>query len=354
MRILYATQATGNGHIARACELIPILKKKGEVDILLSGTSSDLVLPYQVRYRAHGLSFAFGKKGGIDLFKTLQKAKLWRLWRDIQRLPLGQYDLIISDFEPISAWAARLRGKTCFALSNQAALFHPEVPKPDLERWRWAVQIGEWVLKNYAPTRERYGFHFLDLGEKIYPPLIRKGIRQAQIEEGEHYTVYLPAYSDEKVVKMCKHFPFEKWHIFSKTALTIRKIDNFSIFPIDLENFTESLRTSRGVIAGAGFETPAEALFLGKKLLVVPMKDQLEQHYNAAALKKMGVQVLKSLKKKHYGHIHYWLALEKGVHAPYPAMAEKLIDDLVREARQTRPSETPKSTWFWLSLLRKA
>ena len=35
MKILYALQATGNGHIARAEELLPYLQKKAEIGRLL-------------------------------------------------------------------------------------------------------------------------------------------------------------------------------------------------------------------------------------------------------------------------------------------------------------------------------
>jgi len=38
MKILYAVQATGNGHIARAIEMMPHLQKYGEVDVFLSGS----------------------------------------------------------------------------------------------------------------------------------------------------------------------------------------------------------------------------------------------------------------------------------------------------------------------------
>ena len=36
MKIFYAVQATGNGHISRAIEILPYLRKYGEVDIFLS------------------------------------------------------------------------------------------------------------------------------------------------------------------------------------------------------------------------------------------------------------------------------------------------------------------------------
>ncbi|MDP4129751.1 MAG: glycosyltransferase family protein [Bacteroidota bacterium] len=43
---------------------------------------------------------------------------------------------------------------------------------------------------------------------------------------------------------------------------------------------------SRSVIAGAGFETPAEAMYLGKTLMVVPAKGHYKQKCKAAALQK--------------------------------------------------------------------
>ena len=70
MKILYAIQSTGNGHLTRALEIVPILKTKGEVDVLLSGTSSELKVPFKVDYQMKGLSFVFGKAGGVDVWNT--------------------------------------------------------------------------------------------------------------------------------------------------------------------------------------------------------------------------------------------------------------------------------------------
>jgi hypothetical protein len=70
MKILYAIQGTGNGHISRARDIVPILQLKGEVDILISGDIKQLNVPFEVKYRPHGLGFTFGKKGGIDFWQT--------------------------------------------------------------------------------------------------------------------------------------------------------------------------------------------------------------------------------------------------------------------------------------------
>lgn len=73
MKILYAIQGTGNGHLSRAMDIIPILQRKGELDILVSGIQGDLELPYPVKYKFLGLSFIFGKKGGIALLDTYRR-----------------------------------------------------------------------------------------------------------------------------------------------------------------------------------------------------------------------------------------------------------------------------------------
>ncbi len=59
MRILYAIQGTGNGHISRALDVIPLLKEKAKVDLLTSGIQADLSLPYPVKYRFNGFGLYF-------------------------------------------------------------------------------------------------------------------------------------------------------------------------------------------------------------------------------------------------------------------------------------------------------
>ena len=51
MKILYAIQGTGNGHVSRARDIIPILQKKGDLDILVSGIQADVDLPYNIKYK---------------------------------------------------------------------------------------------------------------------------------------------------------------------------------------------------------------------------------------------------------------------------------------------------------------
>ncbi|RYD81422.1 MAG: glycosyl transferase, partial [Sphingobacteriales bacterium] len=133
-----------------------------------------------------------------------------------------------------------------------------------------------------------------------------------------HYTVYLPAYSDKKIIKVLSQHKGIQWHIFSKHSKKTYSQANCWIRPINNHDFISSSSSSEGVLCGAGFETPAEVLYMKKKLLVIPMKNQYEQHCNAAALKEMGVPMLKKLSVKQQDKIGAWLASEERTHVHYP------------------------------------
>jgi len=71
VKILYAIQGTGNGHLARAEDVVPALQKHGKLDLFISGAQADIKLPFPVKHKSKGLSFYFGKGGGVDLIKTI-------------------------------------------------------------------------------------------------------------------------------------------------------------------------------------------------------------------------------------------------------------------------------------------
>lgn len=330
MKILYAIQGTGNGHLSRAMDVIPCLQKHGEVDVLVSGVQCDLNLPFPITYQYKGLSFIFGKTGGVNLWKTFARTNLRRFIKNFNSLPIEQYNLVISDFEPVSAWACYFRSQTCVGLSHQAAVLAEGYAVPDS-----VDRIGKLILEHYAPATTHYGFHFKGNGENIFSPVIRRQVREIQVSDEGHYTVYLPSYDDKRLIKQLSVYTDVKWEIFSKHNKKEYKSKNIAIYPIDSHRFTSSMASSSGVLCGAGFETPAEALYLGKKLLVVPMKNQYEQHLNAAALKALNVHVVKNLKPKNEPAIRGWLEEGKVIPVEYPDLTQEIIDKIV--AAHARP-----------------
>ena len=325
MKILYAIQGTGNGHISRAMDIIPCLQNKGEVDVLVSGIQADLDLPFTVKYKCRGLSFIFGKSGGVDLWKTFYKCNSRKLIKEIRELNVSQYNLIINDFEPVSAWACYLKNIPCIGLSHQSAVLSDKIP-----RLSESDMFGKFILKNYAPNTVHYGFHFKAFDKNIFTPVIRNQIRDTKISDQGHYTVYLPAYDDKRLISRLSEFTKIRWDIFSKHNSEKLKFRNCTVQPVNNEQFISSMASSSGVLCGAGFETPAEALFMGKKLLVIPMKNQFEQQLNASALQSMGIPVVKSLNPKHDHLIETWLNNGQTVTVNYPDQTQRIIDLIVQ------------------------
>lgn len=320
MRILYAIQGTGNGHASRALEIVPYLQRKAEVDLLISGYQCDLKFPFKIKYKLYGLSFVFGKKGGIDFKQTLKKLKLANLIKEVRSVPIQEYDLIINDFEPVTAWAAKLKNVPIISLSHQNAVLDSASPKYGL------YKIERLILRYYAPAKVKFGFHFQAYSSAIFTPIIRKEIRYQNRTNKGHYTVYLPAYSDQKIIKVLSEFKHVKWEVFSKHSKEYKLHNNITIQPINNSYFIKSMASSAGILCGAGFETPAEALYLRKKLMVVPMKNQYEQQCNALSLKEMNVPVLKKFNKKQYKKISKWLKSTKTIEVTYPDITEDILE----------------------------
>ena len=99
----------------------------------------------------------------------------------------------------------------------------------------------------------------------------------------------------------------QKFHWFLGDVKFKHKIGNITYYPVNQKDFNESLIHCHGIITGGGFETPAEALYLKKKVLSIPILNHYEQECNAAALKKLGVPVLYEVGKEFELIIENWL-----------------------------------------------
>jgi uncharacterized protein (TIGR00661 family) len=325
MKILYAIQGTGNGHISRAREIVPLLQQHGDVDLLISGTQADVKLSQEIKFQLHGFSFIFGKKGGVNHYETWKSMNLPRFFSDMRKLPLKDYNLILNDFEPVTAWACKLRGIESVGLSHQASFLSVKVPKPQSINW------AQLVMKYYAPSTHHVGFHFKAYDNFIHTPVIRSEIRNLITTNLGHYTVYLPAIDDQFLLPILKQIPQVEWQVFSKHTKSTYRDGNVSVCPVNNEQFNASLASCAGLLTGGGFEGPSEALFLGKKLLVVPMKFQYEQQCNAFALQKMGIPVIWGSNKNWLPTLMKWVSDNQEHQFSFPDETAMVIDKVVKK-----------------------
>lgn len=326
MKILFAIQATGNGHISRAREVLPYLLRHGDVDVLTSGRQAEVTLPVLIKYKHRGIGYTFGKNGGIDIIDSIKHFRPFHFIKDVFSFPVEQYDLVINDFEPVTAWACKLKGKPCIALSHQSAFLSAKTPRPAKKD-----TFAETVFKHYAPSTVQYGFHFKPYDHFIFTPVIRKDIRKLEPSNQNHITVYLPAHEDSCLIP---HFAKQKdvmWHVFSKHSKSAYTTENVQVKPITSEAFTESLAAGSGLLTAGGFESPAEAIYLRKKVLAVPMHNQYEQLCNAEAMKDIGVTVVKKIDNSFGSHLNSWLNFATPPAIHYADHTERIIEQLISD-----------------------
>lgn len=339
MKILYGVQATGNGHITRARALGKELKACGlEVDFLFSGRDKDKffdMAEFGDWQCYQGLTFVH-EAGKTKLIDTIKQNSLKTLFKDIRALDVSGYDLIITDFEPISAWAAKRAGKPCIGMGHQYAFNHA-VPKTG------DSLIPRMIMRNFAPASIDLGLHWHHFGYPILPPIAETHVTNKAIEPNK-VVVYLGFEDPDEVVSLLEPFTNHLFTVYGPFA-QYESMGHIQLKPLSRDGFQEDLATAAGVICNAGFELSSEAIQLGKKLLVKPLQGQMEQLSNAKALTELGLgMAMNSLDPQ---VLDTWLKHAKGSQVKYPNVA-KAIAQWVNSGKWNTPSskaELVDSLW---------
>jgi uncharacterized protein (TIGR00661 family) len=279
MKILYGIQTTGNGHISRSREVVRELKKLGhEVQVLFSGSKpemqSDLTEfePYQL---CQGLTFCT-KRGKLKYLQTAIQLNFFKFYQDIKSFDGFDCDLVITDFEPISARIARRQSLPSIGLGHQYAFVH-EIPM------NGDNPLTRFVIKNFAPVDYPVGLHWHHFNQPILPPIVPDKIKRGHEKIENMILVYLPFERLEEILAMVKPFGRYDFYIYHR-LIEAEDSGNIHLRPYSRPGFLADLNDCEGVISNAGFELASEAMALGKKILVKPLAGQMEQTSNALSL----------------------------------------------------------------------
>ena len=211
MKIFYAIQATGNGHISRAMELMPYLQQYGQVDVFLSGSNSNLNANLPVKFRSKGVSLFYGNRGGLDYWKMLTAFNPMRIYKEAKSLPVEKYDVVINDFESITSLACKIKNVPSINFGHQASFVSTKTPRPIKKDF-----AGEIILQKYATASSYAGLHFEQYDDFIFSPIIKDEILKAEATDDGHITVYLSHYSDDVVAKSLRGLKSLRFEVFSK------------------------------------------------------------------------------------------------------------------------------------------
>ena len=306
MKILYGIQLTGNGHITRSSQLIKSLIDNGfDIDVITSGNNSQLNIPFKIKKHFEGLSMYYGSKGSIDWIETFKQSNVKQFFKDI-KYDVSEYDMIISDFEPISAWSAKKHRITSIGFGNQYSFTSDKLPRPSIKD-----KIAETFLKRFAKCDYNIGLSYEIYDDFMYKPLINEKLIDKEVNDNDFYLIYLPSLQVDTILNELDGFKDYNWKIYSPNIKIDYTKDNIELRKPNKDEFTNDLLNCSGIITASGFSTTSEALILNKKLWSIPIKGQYEQLCNAISLKKMGVLTEKFTKDfiydwiKHYKEINY-------------------------------------------------
>ena len=317
MKIFYGVQGTGNGHITRARVMARELNEAGfDVSFQFTGRPADKYFDmevfdaYQVK---EGLTFNTDK-GHVSYLKTAMQASPIRFMRDINSLDLKAYDLVISDFEPVTAWAAKRQKKKAVGIGHQYAFRH-DIPR------KGGDPLANQVMKYFAPVDIGVGLHWHHFGQTILPPIIDTPTFPDRVQANK-IVVYLPFEDQHEVTRHLCPFENFEFHVYAPTVIA-SKYPHIQFKSLSREGFQRDLYDCAGIISNAGFELASESLQLGKKILAKPLHAQMEQISNAAALEQLGYG--RTMFNMDSAIIEDWLHNPHAVHVTYPNVAKLLV-----------------------------
>tara|TARA_R100001509_G_scaffold144291_3_gene100515 strand:- start:188 stop:1408 length:1221 start_codon:yes stop_codon:yes gene_type:complete len=357
VKLLYGVQGTGQGHISRARAMAAALRHYDvEVTWLFSGRPREQLRDMQpfgdFLYR-RGLTFVT-RAGRLRYLPTLLNNHLPQFLRDVRTLDLGAYDAVVTDFEPVTAWAARRAGIPAIGIGHQYA-FTGETPTV---AGHWLARL---VMQQFAPVSQAIGLHWHPWAGNILPPILDLPARPAvKRNSAAPVIVYLPFEDQAAVTCLLQQFPAQRFHQYAP-ALTEAQCDNVARRATSATRFKRDLAGCAGVICNSGFELISECLQWGIPVLTRPLAGQMEQQSNALALQELGyARVVPTLEPSHLqdwlerrqpppalhfpdvaGRLARWLA--EGAHTPAGNLARQLWQDSRVSAGPPPEARTPEA-----------
>lgn len=342
MRILYGVQGTGNGHLTRARVMAKAFQQLPDVhvDFLISGRGKQHLFGVEplgdFQWR-QGLSFAT-RDGKVSVVDTVSSNPWWQFWRDVQTLDVTHYDLVVTDFEPVTAWAAKRCKVPSIGLGRQYVFYlaHPSLAVSSLQRA---------MVRQFSPVDLALGTHWQPLSATTLPPIVEPVGANLAARQAGHYLVYLPfePLAEIKTLlqrlnNLAPEYHFDVFHPDARHLTT----SNAQFHPPSREGFKQVFAQAQGVIANAGFGTSSEALMAGKKILLKPLKGQFEQHANADYLAQHGLaEVITTL---HTQAVVRWLHTDISHQLAWASVAQPLADWL---GNPKRPAIGDLTTALW-------
>ena len=145
-----------------------------------------------------------------------------------------------------------------------------------------------FFLRFYTPINSTISSHFYHFNQSILPPFIEKGLKNqdAVPVKKNTFLVYLAWEEQDQMISILNTIKGNEFIYYSSVDKVVQ-IGNVTLKPFSNKYFKQDLISCNGLLTNAGFQLPAEAIYLGKKILCKPLVGQPEQEHNAKTLKRL-------------------------------------------------------------------
>lgn len=317
-KYLLFVQGEGRGHMTQAITLHDLLIEKGhEISGIVLGSSGKRDIPefFFKHMKAPILqlqspNFVTDKKNkSINVTKSVihgfKNLKIYKesLKKIDELIKITKPDVIVNFFDLLAGLYYRLYKPNIphLCIAHQYIYLHPEFKFPDGKKVdQFAIKIFTKITS--TGSNKKLALSFYDLKETkndvtVVPPLLRNQVFELNAEKSEHYLIYLVnnGYFDEIADWHNKNQDVEL-HCFTDNPQYIHSTYNFNknklfVHPINDKLFLEKMSGARGLATSAGFESVCEAMYLGKPVLMVPIKGHYEQFCNSRDAHKAGAGI---------------------------------------------------------------
>jgi uncharacterized protein (TIGR00661 family) len=312
-KILYGVCGIGLGHTFRQLPIIEHFVCSSRMVIFAYGESLKF---YASRFDNHrsvtvvpvSVPFVVGGDNGLDFAATAARQSN-RSADDLtvncaamamSRSLLGKPDLVVSDYEPISAQYAYALDAPLVTIDQQSKYLVGEFPRrlggcgyqDEVERLRMFFPRAEarlacsfFRVTPKADARERV---------RLFPPVLKPEIanmRRNPVRERPAVLVYISSQREfvqeiSSVLEACAANPDAVFHVFLPRASGVSSTaQNIALYEHGDQRFTRVLQECNGLVTTGGHGLLSEAMHLGIPAYVIPLA-VYEQQMNAHVIDK--------------------------------------------------------------------
>lgn len=306
-KFIFTVQGEGRGHLTQAISMTQIAREAGhevigyavgsfegkKVPAFFANFIGDIPL---IQYESPSINY--GKGNSVHLGKTIMQAFIRfktyfksanSLQAFIEKL---QPDGIVNFYESITGlYFLKTRSKVpCMSIGHQYLLLNRHFESiPEKKFDQFLLNLNTKITA--IGSKKLLGLSFREMPDNVekniyvIPPLLRQEVKKIVPIAGKSWLMYVTHYKlADQIISWAENNRDISLDCFwdhpeKKTVFSPCK--NLSFNPIDGERYLAKMSTCMGLISTAGFESVAEAMYLKKPVMMVPVPNHIEQMINA-------------------------------------------------------------------------